>query len=88
MAPTTPQVSSASLTEPGVSVGCLPLHLLGSWPRGSPGLILMSVCGKACAKRRVKEAAMAHNPHLCILRPEEATFRPAWRREALSLECS
>ena len=52
------------------------------WPQYSPGLMLMSVCGKACAERRVKTATV-HSPHFCILGPEKAASRLEQGKEAL-----
>lgn len=50
--------SQASLVVPQVFVGYPP------GPPRSPGLILMSVGGKACAERRVVRAAAAPSPQL------------------------
>lgn len=49
-----------------------PFHPLPAPAPHSPGLILMSVCGKACAERRFRRA-VTHSPHFCILGPEKAT---------------
>ena len=65
-----------------VFAGVLPSTCSPPWPQCSPGLMLMSVCGKACAERRVRTAAV-HSPDFCILGPEKATSRPEQGKEAL-----
>lgn len=55
-------------------------------PPRSPGLILMSVGGKACAERRVVRAAAAQSPQLRMLGPGESHLPAEGRREALLRE--
>lgn len=78
-----PQVRQPDfLIEPQVPMGVLLSTCSGPWPLCSPGLILMSVCGKACAERRVT-VAKAHSSHPCILGCKKSNSRPEWRKETL-----